>query len=369
MRYTNCRQTSIPETVMPDMCLVVTLSNGDVMYAALKGFHHSSEAFSGILYSQNGNEIVDSQISVSKQEDDGNAAKVASVIIVYPEAEDQTALELECNLTTGVCKEEHNPTDWGTTQVDEVLQDPNSLQSDIPFDRQNVPLPVEGFRLRVKVFYDTKFAKRFGNNSEKINAAIDTTLVHANSYFKFRSLTTKIEIDTTNLPYQALSRSRPATHANLDNIWLKKKAKKWTKEAADVVLVFSYKSKKEYRKNAKAGKENIAGIANIKAVCAKTRKKRLVIVNYSVNAIKAAPIVAHELGHFLGMKHDFEERSKSNKNSSKGEPCTKIDGIMDYKSKNRFWSPCSVEDFTNWYNEVLSKQGKWCLQPLTDSTT
>ena len=69
-------------------------------------------------------------------------------------------------------------------------------------------------------------------------------------------------------------------------------------------------------------------------------------------------IVAHEIGHNLGMYHDFGDGGTSdNRVSSKGESCTGVGGYMDYIPNPNKWSPCSVEDFTNYFNLVEP----WCL--------
>jgi len=64
---------------------------------------------------------------------------------------------------------------------------------------------------------------------------------------------------------------------------------------------------------------------------------------------------AHELGHNLGMRHDFEDI-----HGGQGGPCDGK-GIMSYfsrdESRPEVWSPCSNEDFANWYRE----EGHLCM--------
>ena len=57
------------------------------------------------------------------------------------------------------------------------------------------------------------------------------------------------------------------------------------------------------------------------------------------------------------MDHDFGDSTTDKRFSSKGEACTGIGGYMDYVPSPNKWSPCSVEDFTAYYNAVDS----WCL--------
>ena len=77
------------------------------------------------------------------------------------------------------------------------------------------------------------------------------------------------------------------------------------------------------------------------------------IYNYSFK------IIAHEIGHNLGMQHDFGATTSDPRFSSQNEACTGIGGYMDYQPNPSRWSPCSVEDFTGYFESVNT----WCLTP------
>ena len=51
---------------------------------------------------------------------------------------------------------------------------------------------------------------------------------------------------------------------------------------------------------------------------------------------------AHELGHILGMMHDFEEKTKKCRKTKDYEDC--CTGFMDYAEHPNLWSDCSVQD-------------------------
>ena len=70
-------------------------------------------------------------------------------------------------------------------------------------------------------------------------------------------------------------------------------------------------------------------------------------------------IAAHEIGHNLGMDHDFAK-----KHGGKTGTCNKYAGIMSYQTplqKGKHWSTCSKKDFQTHYNTILNRGGTWCL--------
>ena len=75
-------------------------------------------------------------------------------------------------------------------------------------------------------------------------------------------------------------------------------------------------------------------------------------------------VVAHEIGHVIGMHHDFGDGHSARLDSS-GSNCKSGKGVMGYGLSNgnrseidRF-STCSKEDFLEWYND--EEGGSSCL--------
>ena len=72
------------------------------------------------------------------------------------------------------------------------------------------------------------------------------------------------------------------------------------------------------------------------------------------NIVDTAELVAHEMGHNMGMLHDFD-------NAHSGKGCDGT-GFMSYGSHPQAWSTCSKSDFLAQYNSVVQSSSKyWCL--------
>ena len=102
------------------------------------------------------------------------------------------------------------------------------------------------------------------------------------------------------------------------------------------------------------------GFARLGAVCGgsyKSRKQTKFSANFYGNSSSSVgESMAHEVGHNLGMEHDFDKKHGGNLNPCNGE------GFMSYGNHKSQWSECSVKDFTALYT-LLMKNGvyKWCL--------
>jgi len=71
------------------------------------------------------------------------------------------------------------------------------------------------------------------------------------------------------------------------------------------------------------------GIAWIGTICG-PQNYQTAVVEYFNNDLSTGEIFAHELGHNLGMQHDFNGSPGNPRYDSQGNSCTNIGGVMDY---------------------------------------
>ena len=75
--------------------------------------------------------------------------------------------------------------------------------------------------------------------------------------------------------------------------------------------------------------------------------------------------MSHEIGHNLGLFHDFDKRhGGSGQSKSNGWPngqCETNESIMSYDSSEKRWTNCNKLDFEAHY---VNRKATWCLDSM-----
>ena len=107
-----------------------------------------------------------------------------------------------------------------------------------------------------------------------------------------------------------------------------------------------------------AGYSSGGGIAYLAVVCENGYDKyKQSINNYGQSIAAMGELLAHEVGHNLGMAHDFATQHGGDGTTGSGGPCD-FEGFMSYGNHKSQWSECSVKDFTA---QFTVNKDNWCL--------
>jgi hypothetical protein len=212
-------------------------------------------------------------------------------------------------------------------------------------------VPATGFKLRVAVFYDDTFNGMNGGSTSASETKIRSIFNHVTNLFKLLTVNGQ---SATIVP--VISR---IVHAS---------GHRWTADAS-LRTASSISNRLQWDVDAHVficfqnNMRGVAGIAWVRSTCSKYQYYRTNVNEWISDDANSARIIAHELGHNLGMFHDFNGGNVNSARNEGGQPCTNVGGIMDYRSNPNKWSPCSVGDFTRYYQAVAAARPNDGVRP------
>merc|ERR1712136_677586 len=190
----------------------------------------------------------------------------------------------------------------------------------------------------LKLGYDNTLANQMRAQGTTFEKWIDSVMTHVQTYYRHKSLPTKIQLKYDHSETARRWADLPSTDSLVDwSLWAANDVKNNPK--VDLYAVFG--------KDANDQMWNTVGMAWVGGACRTCNVQGAsspVWCGTSFNEWSRTPTAtaataAHEMGHNFGMSHDF-----GNKHGGKGGRCDG-QGIMSYNSdKPMRWSDCSVSD-------------------------
>jgi len=276
-------------------------------------------------------------------------------------------------------------------QVFEIITNSTNLPTFGRKKRQTFtrPPPI-AMEMEIKVGFDKSFKDHL-EGEDKAKQYWRRTLPHVQNYYC--NFQTKIILTEVSEAEQLIDREIKADGCCCDNIELKIQCppvekpedKCQPKDCADLIKDIVLKPTQEQFDNHKsldlvvylshdaADSFGTVGVANTGSVCTASGRARSINECNKDEEAKCAGTVAHEIGHNLGMLHDFDEEHGGDGKKSGGcvdnHPYVSegLNGIMSYEESNDIWTQCNINDFLRHYSDVTGKGhilDNWCAPPL-----
>jgi len=226
---------------------------------------------------------------------------------------------------------------------DELIND-EQIAKEMEFEKkcalgECISMPAKQ-KMEIKIHYDSTF----NANTKDSTTYLNDMVTHLQAHFCQISLGTQIHIEAIGgYTYH------PDEIWKADSEYLQgpiREIGQGDNSGADLG-VFMCKDTQEY---------GTVGIAAVGTMCHTTYGLNAGVNEKQSNVLATSEVVAHEMGHNMGMLHDFDE-----KHGGENGPCSG-QGMMSYGSYPNVWSTCSKKDLLARYNEIVAEWNLvWCL--------
>ena len=235
--------------------------------------------------------------------------------------------------------------EWELVDDDEVVN-PDQIAEEMQFEAscaagQCTALPATNL-LTVKVGYDDTFNADLGSAAAAATY-LDSVFTHVQTFYCHASLGSKIQIQRDGDYTHHSGQTWTAEGSTLDGPIMS-----ITSASSSNANLFVYLCKDPQS-------WGVIGIAWVGTLCGPNSWKgyKASVNEKRSSAVKTAEVVAHEMGHNLGMLHDFDDQHGGQNGACNGQ------GIMSYGTFPQQWSSCSKADYLARYNQVGGNN--WCM--------
>ena len=229
------------------------------------------------------------------------------------------------------------------------------------FDSKYPELPKSGYILDIIAFYDNAFWQACNQNGSNPSVIIEKIFNYVDEFFRDESLGTKISIRLKRSVYKPgviWSNARAnGSEASL------KRLRFYDEENANMYAYLGVLGSDDSNLG-KAPKIGKCLNSECSGVCSDHGHERTFVAECDLSNLHiAAWVISHEIGHLLGMRHDFDDNPPYGyKNSVKGVDCYGLMSNINYKNLNNLkWSECSSEYLRMYHKDAHKVLPTFCL--------